>query len=89
MLEIKKQVQMLKALKSKKGTATTIEIAKILKVPILNVHDIGKHLINRNLVTKKVEKNHTRGGYNQSVWSLYPKSIEKIDRLIRESYGDD
>ena len=89
MEQIKKGIQMLYAIKLKKGFAKTSEIAKIMRTKPKNVRDIGRNLINRRLVRKKVEINRVRGGYNQTIWSFNPKSFEKIERLLKEAYGDD
>lgn len=80
---------MLYAIKSKKGNAKTSEIAKIMRTESHNVRSIGDNLIHRRLVKKEVEINRVRGGYKETIWSFYPKNLEKIERLLKEAYGND
>ena len=89
MEDIKKGIQMLYAIKYKKGFAKTSEIAKMMRTKKGAVRNLGRYLINRMLVKRKTELNKIRGGYNETIWSFNPKSFEKIERLLKEAYGDD
>jgi predicted transcriptional regulator len=89
---ISPQIRMLKVMLENNGEATTQRLSEELDMDTNNLKGNGRHLVGRSLATRRVILIENKYGHKVKrnyLYKLRPQKMEKIVKLVNESYGED